>query len=80
LVIGYTDMNTTRISLGVESYGQLEKNLTFSAKYLKDIFMANKETQSGSIEVSDRGILSTKFNTDGFVSEYYLLKISNIVI
>jgi len=42
--------------------------------------LANKETKSGSIEVSDRGILSTKFNTDGFVSEYYLLKISNIVI
>ena len=80
LVIGYTDMNTTRISLGVESYGCLEKNLTFSAKYLKDIFLANKETQSGSIEVSDRGILSTKFDNDGFVSDYYLLKISNIVI
>ena len=80
LVIGYTDMNTTRISLGVESYGQLEKNLTFSAKYLKDIFLANRETKSGSIEISDRGILSTKFDSDGFVSEYYLLKISNIVI
>jgi hypothetical protein len=73
LVIGYTDMNTTRISLGVESHGQLEKSLTFSAKYLKDIFMANKE-------VSDRGILSTKFDNGGFISEYYLLKISNIVI
>ena len=80
LVIGYTDMNTTRISLGVESYGRLEKNLTFSAKYLKDIFLANRETKSGSIEVSDRGILSTKFDNDGFVSDYYLLKISNIVI
>ena len=80
LVIGYTDMNTTRISLGVESYGRLEKNLTFSAKYLKDIFMANKETQSGNIEVSNRGILSTKFDNGGFISEYYLLKISNIVI
>ena len=80
LVIGYTDMNTTRISLGVEAYGQLKKNLTFSAKYLKDIFMANKEANSGSIEVSDRGILSTKFDNGGFISEYYLLKISNIVI
>jgi len=80
LVIGYTDMNTTRISLGVESYGELEKNLTFSAKYLKDIFMANKEAKSGSIEISNHGILSTKFDNDGFVSEYYLLKISNIVI
>ena len=80
LVIGYTDMNTTRISLGVESYGELKENLTFSAKYLKDIFMANKEAKSGSIEMSDRGILSTKFENDGFVSEYYLLKISNIVI
>jgi len=80
LVIGYTDMNTTRISLGVESYGQLEKNLTFSAKYLKDIFMANKEAKSGSIEVSDRGILFTKFDSDEFISEYYLLKISNIGI
>ena len=80
LVIGYTDMNTTRISLGVESYGELKENLTFSAKYLKDIFMANKEAKSGSIEISDRGILSTKFENDGFISEYYLLKISNIVI
>ena len=80
LVIGYTDMNTTRISLEVESTGNLQEKLTFSAKYLKDIFLANKEALSGSIEVSDRGILSTKFNNDGFISEYYLLKISNIVI
>ena len=42
--------------------------------------MANKEAKSGSIEVSDRGILSTKFNNGGFISEYYLLEISNIVI
>ena len=80
LVIGYTDMNTTRISFGVESSGNLQEKLTFSAKYLKDIFLANRETKSGSIEISDRGILSTKFDSDGFVSEYYLLKISNIVI
>ena len=80
LVIGYTDMNTTRISLEVESSGDLQEKLTFSAKYLKDIFLANKEAQSGSIEVSDRGILSTKFNNGGFISEYYLLKISNVVI
>ena len=80
LVIGYTDMNTTRISLGVESIGSLKDKLTFSAKYLKDIFMANREVTSGNIEVSDAGVLSVKFDTDGFVSEYYLLKISNIVI
>ena len=80
LVIGYTDMNTTRISLGVESYGSLEKKLTFSAKYLKDIFLANKVAKTGNIEVSNGGLLSIKFDDGGFVSEYYLVKISNIVI
>jgi len=80
LVIGYTDMNTTRISLGVESIGSLEKKLTFSAKYLKDIFLANKDAKTGNIEVSNGGLLSIKFDDGGFVSEYYLVKISNIVI
>ena len=80
LVIGYTDMNTTRISLGVESFGGLEKKLTFSARYLKDIFLANKDAKSGNIEVSSGGLLSIKFDDGGFVSEYYLVKISNIVI
>jgi hypothetical protein len=80
LVIGYTDMNTTRISLGVESFGGLEKKLTFSARYLKDIFLANKGAKAGNIEVSNGGLLSIKFDDGGFVSEYYLVKISNIVI
>ena len=80
LVIGYTDMNTTRISLGVESTGGLAEKLTFSAKYLKDIFLANKDAKVGNIEVSSGGLLSIKFDDGGFVSEYYLVKISNIVI
>ena len=80
LVIGYTDMNTTRISLGVESTGGLAEKLTFSAKYLKDIFLANKEAKVGNIEVSSGGLPSIKFDDGGFVSEYYLVKISNIVI
>lgn len=80
LVIGYTDMNTTRISLGVESFGGLEKKLTFSARYLKDIFLANKTAKTGNIEVSNGGLLSIKFDDGGFISEYYLVKISNIVI
>ena len=80
LVIGYTDMNTTRISLGVESFGGLEKKLTFSARYLKDIFLANKTAKTGNIEVSNSGLLSVKFDDGSFVSEYYLVKISNIVI
>ena len=80
LVIGYTDMNTTRISLGVESFGGLEKKLTFSARYLKDIFLANKAAKTGNIEVSNGGLLSIKFDDGGFISEYYLVKISNIVI
>ena len=80
LVIGYTDMNTTRISLGVESFGGLQKKLTFSARYLKDIFLANKTAKTGNIEVSNSGLLSIKFDDGGFISEYYLVKISNIVI
>jgi hypothetical protein len=73
-------MNTTRISLGVESTGDLEEKLTFSAKYLKDIFLANKDAKTGNIEVSNSGLLSIKFDDGNFVSEYYLVKISNIVI
>ena len=75
LVIGYTDMNTTRISLGVESSGSLDEKLTFSAKYLKDIFLANKDAKSGNIEVSGGGLLSIKFDEGVLFLSIILLKL-----
>ena len=76
-VLGYdSDMLTSQVDLQVEAEGSLKEVLNFSADYLKDIFMANKEASAGEIGISNRGVMFVTFANDVFNPRYYLLKIN----
>jgi hypothetical protein len=46
----------------------------YSAKYLRDILVANKEVKDCQLMVSSKGLLKTVFVADNIVSTYYLTR------
>ena len=49
--------------------------ISFSAKYLREILVANKDAGTGNLEISSKGISRIVFSVDGITSTYYLVQI-----
>ena len=77
LVIGYSTINSNRISLDVitEGKGTLEDPISFSAKYLKEILNANDDSEKSVLNVSSKGISNIDFEVGDFRCSYYLVEI-----
>jgi hypothetical protein len=76
VVIGFSSMNTNRIKLSAKTNKAAElKPINFSAKYLREILVANKDAKYGKLEVSSKGLARTMFEVDGVISTYYLVQI-----
>jgi hypothetical protein len=81
LVIGYSTVNSNRISLDVtpeEGKDTLSENIHFSAKFLKEILTSNSECENAVLKVSDSGLAHVEFDDENFNSNYYLVAIKNI--
>lgn len=78
IVVGYSNMNTNRIKLSVETHEVAKlAPISFSAKYFREILVAHKDAGTGTLEVSAKGISRVLFESDEMTSVYYLLKIDN---
>ncbi len=76
IILGYSDMNTNRITIDVETTKNVKLNPTsFSARYLKEILAANKEAASGVLKVSSKGLAYVKFGVTDYNTDYYLVQI-----
>ena len=77
LVIGYSSINSNRISLNVlnAGKGKLTDPISFSAKYLKEILNANDDTEKSVLNISTKGISNISFEVGDFRSDYYLVEI-----
>jgi len=76
IVLGYSSINTNRVSLTVECTCEGDvKPISFSAKYLKGILEANRSSNSSVLKISTAGLVKMNFETDTLVSEYYLTEI-----
>ena len=76
VILGYSDMNTNRITLDVETTKNAKLSPTnFSARYLKEIIAANKEAASGVLKVSSKGLAYVKFGVTDYNTDYYLVQI-----
>ena len=76
IILGYSDMNTNRITLDVET--TKNTNITpinFSARYFKEIIAANREAASGVLKVSSKGLAYVKFGVTDYNTDYYLVQI-----
>ena len=76
IILGYSSINSNRISLNVNCVCQSNvEAISFSAKYLKAILVANKGSKSASMKISSKGLCHLSFNDGDFTSEYYLVEI-----
>lgn len=75
VVLGFSEKNSNRIYLetGVK-YEKKLKAISFSATYLREILVANKEAKEATLSVSSQGLAHISFEIDDFSSEYYLVE------
>jgi hypothetical protein len=76
IILGYSTINSNRISITVNAgvEGNVDP-ISFSAKYLKQILLANKSSNTASLKISTQGLAYVTFDDGEYQSEYYLVQI-----
>ena len=73
-VIGYSDMNSNRISIKVSSGAvSLDKEINFNANLFSQILSCNKECSKAELQISSTGLAHIEFKVDDFVAKYWLV-------
>ena len=74
-VIGYSDMNSNRISLKAQSGAvALTDSVTFNANLFKEVLSANKECSKAELQISNQGLAHVEFKVDDFNVKYWLVQ------
>ena len=78
IVLGFSNINTNRINIDVDCVcdGDVEP-ISFSATYLKEILVANKEATDATLKISSQGLSHIHFEIDNYESNYYLVEIQS---
>ena len=78
IVLGHSNINTNRISIDVDCTCDGDVNpISFSATYLKEILVANKEANDATLKISSQGLSHIHFEIDKYESNYYLVEIQS---
>ena len=73
-VIGYSDINSNRISIKIQSGAvAMTEPIVFNANLFKDVLSANKECSKATLQISDKGLAHIEFNVDDFNVKYWLV-------
>jgi len=76
IVLGYSNINTNRINIDVDCTCEKDVDpISFSATYLKEILVANKEATDAILKISSQGLSHISFSIDNYESNYYLVEI-----
>ena len=76
IVIGHSNINTNKISIEVDATTEGDVSpMYFSATYLKEILVANKDASDATLNISSQGLAHIQFEIDEYKSNYYLVKI-----
>jgi hypothetical protein len=79
LVIGYSSINTNRVTIPVETTQSSDiENVSFNANLFKDVLVANKECESATLEVSEQGLSRINFKVDDYDVTYYLVAVQDV--
>ena len=79
LVIGYSSVNTNRVTIPVStSESSNIENVSFNANIFREVLHANKECESATFEVSDQGLSRITFKIDDYISTYYLVSVQDV--
>ena len=79
IVIGYSSINTNRVTIPVETdtYEEINK-VSFNANLFIDVLSANKECESAVLEVSEDGLARINFKIDNYNATYYLVALQSV--
>ena len=79
VVIGYSSINTNRVTIPVETdvYEEINK-VSFNANLFRDVLSANKECESAVLEVSEDGLARINFKIDNYNATYYLVALQSV--
>lgn len=78
IILGYSNINTNRISIDVDASCEGDVDaISFSATYLKEILVANKEATDATLKISSQGLSHIHFEVDNYESNYYLVEIQS---
>lgn len=76
VILGFSSLNTNRVKIKAKTTeASALKPTSFSAKYLREILVANKDAKGGRLEISSKGLARTSFDVDNIKSTYYLVQI-----
>ena len=79
LVIGYSSINTNRVTIPVETIENSNiENVSFNANLFKDVLVANKECESATLEVAEGGLSRINFKVDDYDVTYYLVAVQDV--
>jgi hypothetical protein len=79
LVINYAEHNTDNITLKMlvnEISGNIPP-MKFNSNIIKEVLSANKDCQSGSIQLSSQGLMTLNFAGNGVNTKYLLVMLQN---
>lgn len=78
IVLGHSSINTNRIKIDVDCECDNDvEPISFSANFLKEILIANKEAKDATLKISSQGLAHISFEVDEYKSNYYLVEINN---
>ena len=78
IILGFSNINTNRISIDVDCECDGDINpISFSATYLKEILVANKEASGATLNISTQGLSHIHFEVDEYTTDYYLVETQN---
>jgi|TARA_B110000908_G_scaffold39564_1_gene47795 hypothetical protein len=78
IVLGHSNINTNRINIDVDCTCDGDVSpISFSATYLKEILVANKEATDATLKISSQGLAHISFSIDNYESNYYLVEIQS---
>ena len=78
IILGYSNINTNRISIDVDCTcsGPVDP-ISFSATYLKEILVANRDATDATLKISSQGLSHIHFEINNYESNYYLVEIQS---
>ena len=77
--IGYSDINSNRISNKVQSGAvSLTEPVVFNANLFKEVLGANRECSSAILEVSTEGLARVDCKIDDYDSTYYIVAMQDV--
>ena len=79
IILGYSNINTNRIKIDVDCTCKKDNvdPISFSANFLKEILVANKEATDATLKISSQGLAHIHFEIDNYTSDYYLVEIQS---